>query len=102
MAAIRPRPSFTAPAWSPSCRPWAHAATGPAQLEGGIAAERLQLAAFTLGFGATGLTFLDDDVSAFFGTHAAPMLAVAVGAPAYRARTGKRPAQLPHIGLAER
>ena len=73
-----------------------------AQLEGGVAAERLQLAAFTLGFGATGLTFLDDDVSAFFGTHAAPMLAVAVGAPAYRARTGKRPAQLPHIGLAER
>jgi SagB-type dehydrogenase family enzyme len=73
-----------------------------AQLEGGVAAERLQLAAFTLGFGATGLTFLDDDVSAFFGTHAAPMLAVAVGVPAYRARPGKRPAQLPRVGLAER
>ena len=28
-----------------------------AQLEGGVAAERLQLAAFALGFGATGLTF---------------------------------------------
>jgi SagB-type dehydrogenase family enzyme len=73
-----------------------------AQLEGGIAAERLQLAAFALGVGATGLTFLDDDVSAFFGTGAAPMLSVAVGVPAYRARPGRRPTQLPHIGLAER
>ena len=72
-----------------------------AQLEGGVAAERLQLAAFTLGVGATGLTFLDDDVSAFFGTRAAPMLAVAVGVPAYRARPGMRPAQLPRVGLAE-
>src|SRR6266508_141474 len=73
-----------------------------AQLEGGVAAERLQLAAFALGFGASGVTFLDDDVSAFFGTRAAPMLAVAVGVPAYRARPGKRPAQLPRVGLAER
>jgi SagB-type dehydrogenase family enzyme len=73
-----------------------------AQLEGGVAAERLQLAAFALGVGATGLTFLDDDVSAFFGTRAAPMLSVAVGVPAYRARPGRRPAQLPRIGLEER
>jgi SagB-type dehydrogenase family enzyme len=73
-----------------------------AQLEGGVAAERLQLAAFALGLGATGLTFLDDEVSAFFGTRAAPMLSVAVGVPAYRARPGRRPAQLPRIGLAER
>jgi SagB-type dehydrogenase family enzyme len=73
-----------------------------AQLEGGIAAERLQLAAFALGVGATGLTFLDDDVSAFFATPAAPMLTVAVGVPAYRARPGRRPAQLPDIGVAER
>jgi hypothetical protein len=73
-----------------------------AQLEGGVAAERLQLAAFALGLGATGLTFLDDDVLAFFDTRAAPMLTVAVGVPAYRARPGRRPAQLPRIGLAER
>jgi SagB-type dehydrogenase family enzyme len=63
-----------------------------AQLEAGVAAERLQLTAFALGVGATGLTFLDDDVSAFFGTRAAPMLTVAVGLPAYRARPGRRPA----------
>jgi hypothetical protein len=49
------------------------------QLEGGVAAERLQLAAFALGLGATGVTFFDDDVSAFFGKRAAPMLTVAVG-----------------------
>jgi SagB-type dehydrogenase family enzyme len=73
-----------------------------AQLEGGVAAERLQLAAFTLGFGASGVTFLDDDVSAFFDTQAAPMLAVALGIPDYRARPGKRPAQLPRVELAER
>jgi SagB-type dehydrogenase family enzyme len=73
-----------------------------AQLEGGVAAERLQLAAFALGVGASGLTFLDDDVSAFFGTPAAPMLTVAVGIPAHRARPGRRPTQLPHIGVAER
>jgi SagB-type dehydrogenase family enzyme len=73
-----------------------------AQLEGGVAAARLQLAAFALGVGATGLTFLDDEVSAFFATRAAPMLTVAVGVPAYRARPGRRPDQLPRIGLAER
>jgi SagB-type dehydrogenase family enzyme len=72
-----------------------------AQLEGGVVAERLQLAAFALGFGASGVTFLDDEVSAFFGTRAAPMLAVAVGVPDYRARPGMRPAQLPRVGLAE-
>jgi SagB-type dehydrogenase family enzyme len=73
-----------------------------AQLEGGVAAERLQLAAFAFGVGATGLTFLDDEVSAYFGIRAAPMLTVAVGVPAYRARPGQRPTQLPRIGVAER
>jgi SagB-type dehydrogenase family enzyme len=73
-----------------------------AQLEGGVAAERLQLAVFAHGVGATGVTFFDDDVSAFFGTRAAPMLTVAVGVPAYRARPGRSPDQLPRFGLAER
>jgi nitroreductase len=72
-----------------------------AQLEGGVAAERLQLAAFALGVGATGLTFLDDDVSAFFATPAAPMLTVAVGVPAYRAQAGRYPAELPSFGVAD-
>ena len=70
-----------------------------AQLEAGIDAERLQLAAFTLGFGATGVTFLDDEVAAFLGTRAQPMLTVALGVPAYRARPGLRPPELPTFDL---
>jgi SagB-type dehydrogenase family enzyme len=42
-----------------------------AQLEAGIVAGRLYLAAYGLGFGATGLTFFDDEVSDFFSPHAA-------------------------------
>jgi SagB-type dehydrogenase family enzyme len=41
-----------------------------AQLEGGTVGGRLYLAAFALRFGATGLTFLDDEVTAFFSPHA--------------------------------
>jgi SagB-type dehydrogenase family enzyme len=64
-----------------------------AQLEAGISAGRLALAAFTLGAGATGLTFFDDAVSAFFSTSAACMLVTAVGVPAYRGRPGGGPGQ---------
>jgi SagB-type dehydrogenase family enzyme len=42
-----------------------------AQLEGGIAGGRLYLSAYAQGFGATGLTFLDDEVTEFFAPHAA-------------------------------
>jgi SagB-type dehydrogenase family enzyme len=55
-----------------------------AQLEGGIRTGRAYLGATALGLGATGLTFYDDDVSAFFGTKKAPMLCVAVGKPERR------------------
>jgi SagB-type dehydrogenase family enzyme len=41
-----------------------------AQLEGGIVGGRLYLAAHALRFGATGLTFLDDEVIEFFSPHA--------------------------------
>ena len=62
-----------------------------AQLEAGIAAGRLALAAFTLGYGATGLTFYDEAVSEFFGTSAACMLVTSVGVPDYRNAPGGRP-----------
>ncbi len=42
-----------------------------AQLEGGITGGRLYLAAYAQGFGATGLTFFDDEVTDFFSPHAA-------------------------------
>jgi len=55
-----------------------------AQLEGGIAGGRMYLAAYAQGFGATGLTFFDDEVTEFFSPHAAGksvMFLVALGYP---------------------
>ncbi len=64
-----------------------------AHLEAGIAAGRLQLAAFALGLGGTGLTFFDDAVSGFFATRAACLLVTSVGVPEYRSRPGGLPRQ---------
>lgn len=50
-----------------------------AQLEAGLVAGRIYLGAYACGFGATGLTFFDDEVRAFLQTEAEPMIAVAVG-----------------------
>lgn len=55
-----------------------------AQLEAAIAAGRLYLTAYALRLGATGLTFFDDDVTAFFSPHAAGksvMFLIALGHP---------------------
>jgi SagB-type dehydrogenase family enzyme len=53
-----------------------------AQLEAGLTGGKLYLAAYAQGLGATGLTFFDDDVTAFFSPHAegkSVMFLVAVG-----------------------
>jgi SagB-type dehydrogenase family enzyme len=53
-----------------------------AQLEAGIVAGGIYLGAYGYGYGATGLTFFDDEVTTFFSPHAASkscMLVVAVG-----------------------
>ncbi len=53
-----------------------------AQLEAGIVAGRIVLGAYAHRFGATGLTFYDDDITAFFSPDAegtACMLVEAVG-----------------------
>jgi SagB-type dehydrogenase family enzyme len=53
-----------------------------AQLEAGILGGKLYLAAYAQGFGATGLTFFDDDVTKFFSPHAegkSVMFLVALG-----------------------
>jgi SagB-type dehydrogenase family enzyme len=55
-----------------------------AQLEGGITGGRLYLAAYALSFGATGLTFFDDEVTDFFSPHASGksvMFLTALGHP---------------------
>ena len=60
-----------------------------AQLAAAVAGGRTYLAAYALGLGATGLTFFDDDVTAFFSPHAAGkavMFLMAVGARRRRGR----------------
>jgi SagB-type dehydrogenase family enzyme len=57
-----------------------------AQLEGGILGGRMYLAAYAQGFGATGLTFFDDDVTAFFSPHAADKSVMFLIALGYTAR----------------
>jgi SagB-type dehydrogenase family enzyme len=62
-----------------------------AQLEGGILGGRMYLTAYAQGFGATGLTFFDDDVTAFFSPHAADksvMFLIAMGYAARRSTKG--------------
>jgi len=56
-------------------------------LEAGLLGGRAYLAAYSLGRGATGLTFYDDDTTAFLQPHCGqmvPLLMVAVGVPASR------------------
>lgn len=52
-----------------------------AQLESGVVSGRLALCAFSVGLGASGLTFFDDLVSRFFATPSQPMLVTSVGVP---------------------
>jgi SagB-type dehydrogenase family enzyme len=65
-----------------------------AQLEAGILGGRMYLAAYAQGFGATGLTFFDDEVIHFFSPHAAEksvMFLIAMGyagQPAFSKREG--------------
>jgi SagB-type dehydrogenase family enzyme len=68
-----------------------------ALLEAGTAMGRLQLAAYALGDGASGITFYDDEVSAFLRTQASPMLVTTVGVPDYRPRPGRRPAEMQRL-----
>jgi SagB-type dehydrogenase family enzyme len=61
---------------------WGNRGYRAAQLEAGLMGGKLYLAAYAQGLGATGLTFFDDDVTAFFSPHAegkSVMFLVAVG-----------------------
>ena len=63
-----------------------------AQLEGGIVAGKIYLSAYSLDLGASGSTFYDDAVTEFFSPHAkekSTMIAVGLGAPAYKTRPGR-------------
>jgi SagB-type dehydrogenase family enzyme len=59
------------------------------QLEAGVVGGKLYLCSYALGLGASGLTFFDDDVTAFFSPHAqgkSAIFLVALGVPAKRHR----------------
>jgi nitroreductase len=64
-----------------------------ANLEAGLASGRVALAAFALGYGATALTFLDDDVAVFLGRPVTCLLVTAVGIPAAPVRPGALPGE---------
>jgi hypothetical protein len=62
-----------------------------AQLEAGLVSGRLHLAAFALGVGASGMTFLDPAIPPLLGEPLAGLLLTCIGVPAYRHRPGGSP-----------
>ena len=59
------------------------------QLEAGLIGGKMYLGAYSLGLGASGLTFYDDDVTAFFSPHAAGKSAIFVVALGRTARENR-------------
>ena len=62
------------------------------QLEGGICAGKIYLAAYSQGLGASGSTFYDDEVTNSFLPHSnqkSTIISIGVGIPAYTAKPGK-------------
>jgi SagB-type dehydrogenase family enzyme len=68
-----------------------------ANFSAGVAAGRLALLAVALGYGATALTFRDDDVADLFGADVACLLVTAVGVPAYASRRGGGPGEITEL-----
>jgi hypothetical protein len=66
-----------------------------AQLAAGVVEGRLHLAAYALGAGASGMTFLDSEVPALLREYddIATLLFTCVGVPAYASRAGGRPGE---------
>jgi SagB-type dehydrogenase family enzyme len=62
-----------------------------AQIDSGIAEGRYHLAAYALGIGATGMTFLDDEVGKLLGERWSGLLLTCVGVPTYRTTPGGPP-----------
>ncbi len=72
-----------------------------AQLDSGIVEGRLHLAAYALGIGASGMTFLDSEIAGLLGEPLAALLFTCVGVPTYRNRAGGRPGEPTALTLVE-
>ena len=64
-----------------------------AQLAAGIVEGRLHLAAYALGIGASGMTFLDSEIEPLLGEPVAGLLFTCVGVPTYRNTPGGPPGE---------
>jgi len=64
-----------------------------AQLDAGLVEGRLHLAAYALGIGACGMTFLDTEVEGLLGEPLAGLLLTCVGVPTYHNRAGGLPGE---------
>jgi SagB-type dehydrogenase family enzyme len=62
-----------------------------AQLDSGIVEGRLHLAAYALGIGASGMTFVDSEIAALLGEPLAALLFTCVGVPLHRTKRAGRP-----------
>jgi len=62
-----------------------------AQLAAGIVEGRLHIAAFALGVGASGMTFIDSELPGLLGEPLASLIVTCVGVPEYRNRAGGPP-----------
>ncbi|HYI17720.1 MAG TPA: hypothetical protein VD836_03380 [Solirubrobacteraceae bacterium] len=78
-----------------------------AQLAAGLVEGRLHVAAYALGAGASGMTFLDSEIELLLGAPLAGLLFTCVGVPAYRNRKGAGrpgapvPVVVPAAGITE-
>jgi hypothetical protein len=75
-----------------------------AQLDAGIVEGRLHLAAYALGIGASGMTFLDSEIEPLLGDGLSGLLFTCVGVPTYRSKGGGKPGAptsvvIPEAGL---
>jgi hypothetical protein len=64
-----------------------------AQLDAGLVEGRLHLAAYAQGIGASGMTFLDEEIPGLLGEPLAGLLFTCVGVPTYRNKGGGRPGE---------
>jgi hypothetical protein len=63
------------------------------QLAAGLVEGRLHLAAYALGYGASGMTFLDSEIPGLLGEDLAGLLFTCVGVPEYENRAGGPPGE---------